>query len=87
MEMQVQDLIKTPDEIADGSEVGMNAVDRIALVVTFVVAILIVVMFTVTYRSARHEIPVAAATAISSYVGMPASKSDYGIATTTARGG
>jgi hypothetical protein len=82
---------KTPDDIApghigdadamEGSNSGISTADRIALAASFSAAILILVMFELTDRSAMQPMPAAAAAAISPYAGLPVSNPDRRIPT------
>lgn len=74
MEMQMQPLGKTPNDVAEQSNRRISTVDRIALAATFAVSILILVMFALTIKWAMQPFPTPATVAMSSRVGLPASK-------------
>lgn len=77
---------RTPDERAltpgerstkgNGSRERLQAVDRIALGAMFAVAILILVMSALTYKSAMQPVPPAASSAMSFHVGRHVPVSD-----------
>ena len=55
------------------SDEGINIVDRIALAAAFSVAILILVMLALTYKSAMQPMPAAVSIAMSPCAGLPGS--------------
>ena len=59
-----------------GSVQGINTVDRIALAAAFSVAILILAMAGLTWKSAKQPMPAAASIAMPSYFGLPVSDPD-----------
>jgi hypothetical protein len=59
-----------------GGDKGINIVDRIALAAAFSVAILILVMVALTYKSAMQPMPAAVSIAMSPYAGLPLSAPD-----------
>ena len=58
-----------------GSVQGINTVDRIALAAAFSVAILILALAGLTWKSAKQPMP-AASIAMPSYFGLPVSDPD-----------
>jgi len=75
----------TPDDLPSpivdtgamkGSDKGISIVDRIALAAAFSVAMLILVMVALTYKSAMQPIPAAVSIAMSPYAGLPVSAPD-----------
>ena len=56
-----------------GSDKGINIVDRIALAAAVSVAMLILVLFALTYKSAMQPMPAAVSIAMSPYAGLPGS--------------
>ena len=60
----------------EGSDEGINTVDRVALAAAFSVAILILATAALTWKSAKQPIPAAASIAMSSYFGLPVSEPD-----------
>jgi hypothetical protein len=73
---------KTPDAILPGpllddwdieeSDRGISPVDRIALTMASLVAILILGIVGLTCKSEKQPMPAAAVVAMSSYIGLPA---------------
>jgi hypothetical protein len=62
--------------VMKGSVQGINTVDRIALAAAFSVAILILAMAGLTWKSATQPMPAAASIAMPSYFGLPVSDQD-----------
>ena len=97
VEIQVHQRSETPDDIArgplddtcamKGSKRGTSIVDRIALVAAFSVAILILVMFELTGKSALELTPATATVSMSSYFGLPVSKPNHRMSTMTTTAG
>ena len=56
-----------------GSDKGINIVDRIALAAAVSVAMLILVLFALTYKSTMQPMPAAVSIAMSPYAGLPGS--------------
>ena len=85
-EIQVLQQATTPGDILPrsivdtramkGSVQGINTVDRIALAAAFSVAILILAMAGLTWKSAKQPMPAAASIAMPSYFGLPVSDPD-----------
>ena len=59
-----------------GSVQGINTVDRIALSTAFSVAILILAMAGLTWKSAKQPMPATAFIAMSPYIDLPVSDPD-----------
>jgi hypothetical protein len=59
-----------------GSDKGINIVDRIALAAAFSVAMLILVMFALTYKSTMQPMPAAVSIVMSPYAGLHGSAPD-----------
>ena len=68
-----------------GGKGELTTVDRIALAAMFSVTMLVLAMFKLTVESAVPPIPAAASAAMSSYVGLPASKPDRRMAHTAGK--
>ena len=60
-----------------GSDKGINIVDRIALAAAVSVAILILVMFALTYKSTMQPMPAAVSIVMSPYAGLHVSAPDH----------
>ena len=60
----------------DGSDEGISTVDRVAPAAAFSVAILILAMAGLTWKSAKQPMPAAASIAMPSYFGLPVSDPD-----------
>jgi DMSO/TMAO reductase YedYZ heme-binding membrane subunit len=59
-----------------GSDKGINIVDRIALAAAFSVAMFILVMFALTYKSTMQPMPAAVSIVMSPYAGLHGSAPD-----------
>ena len=59
------------------SDKGINIVDRIALAAAVSVAILILVMFALTYKSTMQPMPAAVSIVMSPYAGLHVSAPDH----------
>ena len=75
----------TPDDLPSpivdagamkGSDKGINIADRIALAAAVSVAMLILVMFALTYKSAMQPMPAAVSIVMSPYAGLHGSALD-----------
>jgi len=84
--IRVPQYTKTPDDRAHrsigarstkGTRERLQTVDRIALGAMFAVAILILVMSALTYKSALQPVPPAASSAMSFHVGRQVSVSEH----------
>jgi hypothetical protein len=84
-EIQMLQQATTPDDLTrpivdtgamKGSDKGINIVDRIALAAAVSVAMLIIVMFALTYKSAMQPMPAAVSIVMSPYAGLHVSLPD-----------
>jgi hypothetical protein len=60
----------------EGSDKGINIVDRIALAAAVSVAMLILVLFALTYKSTMQPMPAAVSIVMSPYAGLHGSAPD-----------